>query len=435
MKLIFNCIFRKNHFMKKVKIILLFSLLFILKNPVFAQSNFLSAKIVNAIGDTIQGEIDYRNWDKNPNKITFKSLDQKEILEFTPKDIQSFLVSDEVYLSARVETERIGNNQFDQSPTIETTLETVFLQTIIAGEKSLFLYKNEASRENFYIEENGEYYLLKYKKYNKVQTVNGATRSYTAENKFFLGQLGAYLNGCPDIQKDINITQYKKESLSRLIVRYNECTGTEIKFEKPKEKTLTKFGVLGGVSMTSLSFTGLNHPNLTEADYGVSINPVLGLSVDFIFPRNMRKWGFSNELMLAGYQFQGNNINEITDYLIENSETKFEYTQIKINSMLQYSIYLNSTELFFHGGMSFGFAVSETNQEYIQTFFYQTVTSETRKAVDTFRIGEMGFLFGTGIRLGKISGEIRYENGNGMSDIPSLSSPTNKVFVLIVYRF
>ncbi|MCS4434139.1 hypothetical protein [Aquiflexum gelatinilyticum] len=186
--------------MKKVKIILLFSLLFILKNPVFAQSNFLSAKIVNAIGDTIQGEIDYRNWDKNPNKITFKSLDQKEILEFTPKDIQSFLVSDEVYLSARVETERIGNNQFDQSPTIETTLETVFLQTIIAGEKSLFLYKNEASRENFYIKDNGEYYLLKYKKYNKVQTVNGATRSYTAENKFFLGQLGAYLNGCPDIQ-------------------------------------------------------------------------------------------------------------------------------------------------------------------------------------------------------------------------------------------
>jgi len=421
--------------MNTIRLIIFLSVIFFSGNNVLAQSNFLTGHFINIAGDTIHGEIDYRNWDKNPNKITFRNLETQQITELSPHEIQSFSVSDEIYLSARVETEKIGNSQFEQSPSIETIIETVFLQTFISGEKSLFLYKNEDSRENFYIKENGEFYLLKYKKYNKVQTVNGATRSYTAENKFFLGQLGAYLNECSDIQKDINITQYKKESLSRLIVKYNECTGTEIKFEKPKEKTLTKFGVLGGVSMTSLSFSGINHPNLTEVDYGISTNPVLGLSVDFIFPRNMRKWGFSNELMLAGYQFQGNNINEITGYLVEHSETKFEYTQIKINSMIQYSMYLKSTELFLHGGMSFGFAVNETNQEYIQTFFYETETSETRKAVDTFRVGEMGFLLGTGIRLGKISGEIRYENGNGMSDNPSLSSPTNKVFILIGYRF
>lgn len=420
--------------MNKVRLITSLFFIFFFGTQVLAQTNFLPAKIVNAVGDTIQGEIDYRNWDKNPNKITFRNHEQKEILEFTPKDIQGFSVADEVYLSARVETEKIGN-QLGQSPTIETTIETVFLQTIIAGEKSLFLFKNEASRENYYIKENNEFYLLKYKKYNREQTVGGTTKSYVAENKYFLGQLGAYLKDCPNIQKDVTITQYKKESLSRLFVGYYDCMGGQIEFEKTKEKTLTKIGVLGGVSMTNLSFDGLNHPNLTEVDYGISTNPVLGVSVDFIFPRNMRKWALSNELMFAGYQFQGSNVNEITDYLVEHSETKFEYTQLKINSMLQYSMFISSTEWFIRGGMSFGFAISETNEEYIQTFFYETVTSETRKAIDTYRVGEMGFLIGTGVRLGKISGEIRYENGNGMSDIPSLSSPTSKLFILLGYRF
>jgi hypothetical protein len=46
----------------------------------------------------------------------------------------------------------------------------------------------------------------------------------------------------------------------------------------------------------------------------------------------------------------------------------------------------------------------------------------------------MSFLVGTGIRIGKISGTVRYENGNGMSDVPSISSKTHKIFFLIGYR-
>jgi hypothetical protein len=425
--------FSKILVMGKIKIITL--LVFIFGNNVLAQSNFKPGIIFTIAGDNIQGEIDYRNWEKNPKKISFKNFENKEVLEITPNEIQGFSVAEEVYISARVETEALGKDQLDQSPNIETITETVFLQTLTSGEKSLFLYKNEWSRENFYIKENDEHYLLKYKKYNKEETVGGTKRIFAVENKFFLGQLSAYLNDCPTIQEDISRTQYKSESLIRLFLKYTDCMGKEVQFQKPKEKLLTKFGFLGGVSMTSLNFKGQNRPNLTEVNYGISTNPVLGLSFDLILPRNMRKWSITNELMFASYKFSGSNTNQKSTNHVEQSETRFESSQLKINSMVQHSMFFNSLEWFLHGGVSFGFALSETNEEYIETVFFDSFTAKNRKPVESDRIAETGFLFGTGLRFGNISGIIRYENGNGMSDNPSLLSKTHKLFILIGYRF
>jgi len=67
--------FRKNHFMNTIRLIIFLSVIFFSGNNVLAQSNFLTGHFINIAGDTIHGEIDYRNWDKNPNKITFRNLE------------------------------------------------------------------------------------------------------------------------------------------------------------------------------------------------------------------------------------------------------------------------------------------------------------------------------------------------------------------------
>jgi hypothetical protein len=102
--------------------------------------------------------------------------------------------------------------------------------------------------------------------------------------------------------------------------------------------------------------------------------------------------------------------------------------------MLQHSLFFNSVEWFVHGGASFGFIIDETKNEFIETEFFNSFRSENKVPFESDRLAEMSFLVGTGIRIGKISGTVRYENGNGMSDVPSISSKTHKIFFLIGYR-
>ena len=130
--------------MGKIKVITL--LVFIFGNNVFAQSNFKPGIIFTIAGDNIQGEIDFRNWEKNPKIISFKNFENKQVLEITPDEIQGFSVAEEVYISARVETEALSKDHLDQSPYIETITETVFLQTLVSGKK----------KACFFIKTNGQ---------------------------------------------------------------------------------------------------------------------------------------------------------------------------------------------------------------------------------------------------------------------------------------
>src|ERR1700750_2801584 len=50
-----------------------------------AQSNYKPGYIVTLKGDTLRGFIDYREWDKNPDAISFKSaLTDSKPRQFTP---------------------------------------------------------------------------------------------------------------------------------------------------------------------------------------------------------------------------------------------------------------------------------------------------------------------------------------------------------------
>ena len=74
---------------------------------------------------------------------------------------------DEIYVSAIVDTEispsKINYLTFDQSLQIE--VDTVLLQVIVRGDKSLYYYRNSNGNENLFIGDNDQFILLKYKKY------------------------------------------------------------------------------------------------------------------------------------------------------------------------------------------------------------------------------------------------------------------------------
>jgi hypothetical protein len=421
---------KTKNFVKRL-IVTLF-VLFIFQTS-FCQENYLPGYIITLKGDTLHGFIDYRNWDRNPDKISFKEKLSDNKLNYSPSIIKGFGVLDEVYESAIVETEISSDqtNNLQYNNELQINVDTTFLQAMIKGEKSLYYYKNKFGRDQFYIKKGSSYELLVYKKYLKDQEGQTTIR----ENKRYLGQLTIYFQDSPAMKSKINTTGYEKKSMENLFLSYYKSIKSDIKFQKKTERISTELGVLAGMSLTSLKFSGDDFPSLVKAGYPQSVNIATGVFFDFVLPRNQRKWSLYNELIFTSYKVKGC----YKDYEHENkytiTHTTIGYSYIKVNNMLRYKYPVGKLFVYVNGGVSNGYAISENNYRKTETKFYSTESTKEGLAVDGAKRYEFGYILGLGAKLKKYSFEIRYEKGNGMSDFSSLTSATKRFYFLLGYRF
>lgn len=416
--------------MKKATLTILLILFF---QASFCQKNYLPGYIIPLKGDTIHGFVDYRNWEKNPDKIAFKEKSGDQPSAYTPLDIKEFGVLDEIYKGAVVETENspfeIKDLRYDRELDIKT--DTIFLQTLVKGEKSLYYYRNKAGKDQFYIKQDSSFNLLVYKKYLKDQD----GRTTVLENKRFIGQLTIYFKDCSTIQSKLNDAEYQRNSLENLFLSYYKCTSSAIDFQKKTEKTKTEFGVLAGMSLTSLKFKSVDYIYLVNAGYPLSANFAAGLFFNVILPRNQGKWSVNNELIFTSYKVSGR-------YEVYENENKYTitsttlgYSYLKLNTMIRFTYPVKKFFLFVNAGMSNGYAVIEKNYAKVESKLFTQVRVEEGKALNYTRRYELGFLLGVGVLVKKFSFDVRYERGNGMSDFVYLSSPVNRIYFLLGYRF
>jgi len=86
-----------------IKRITIAFLLILVSQVSYSQENYLPGYLLPSNGDTLAGFIDYRNWDKNPEKIFFKENLSDNKSDYSPNDIRGFKVLDEFYESAAVQ--------------------------------------------------------------------------------------------------------------------------------------------------------------------------------------------------------------------------------------------------------------------------------------------------------------------------------------------
>ena len=415
--------------MKKIGLTILAIFIF---QTSFCQENYKPGYIISN-GDTLHGFIDYRNWEGNPEKISFKKAVSENAINYTPIDIKGFGVSDECYESAKINTEispiNVGDINDENIADLNIEIVTAFLQTIIKGKKSLYFYRNKVGKNQFYIRQDTTHNLLGYKKYYKIQDGEKGI----AENNKFLGQLSFYLQDCPAIQSKLKSTVYTKKSLEDLLLYYYNCTQSNFEFQKKREKTVMEFGLLTGLSLSSIKFNTI--PYLEKADYQLSANFSAGLFFEVVPPRNQRKWSLCNELIFSSYKIKG----IYNDYTNENNYTIYHATiglsYLKMNNLLRYKYPVGRFFVYLNAGISNGFAVRETNKLKTEHKIYSSGSVNEGLALNEIRKYEQGYILGLGTKIKRYSFEIRSEKGNGISESSTLKSTTNRYFFLLVYKF
>ena len=401
-------------------------------NVCFGQENYLQAYIVNHNGDTVHGFIDYRNWGKNPDRILFKNQLTDQPIIHTPLSIRNFSVVDEVYVSAILLNDlspyNVGELEHGKDPNLKP--DTIFLQSIVLGEKSLYLYKNSLGKELFYIGEDTTFTLLEYKRYIAEQYTTDVK-----ENKRYLNQLAVYLNACPTIQKEFKSLKYVRKNLENLFLAYYKCTETNYVFNKKEEKVTTEFGAVAGLTFNNLHFDPALVYNRKEMAFSTTVGYSVALFADIILARNQGKWSLYNELAFSPYKVEDNMSVYLNENEYSNISMTFGYAYLKLNNMIRFKYPVGKTFVFINAGMSNGYALKEINQVHSDRKFYSSETSEDDEALNDTRRYEQGILAGLGAKYHKYSFEFRYEKGNGMSVMLNLNSITNRFLFLFGYKF
>jgi hypothetical protein len=370
---------------------------------VFGKQNFLPGYLINLQGDTIQGFIDYQEWSNNPEEVGFKESKYRTPVYYGSHDIHGFGVLDKHFVSANVQREisPFKDHLLEADPNLHLEWVHVFLQKLVASDKSLYYLKDADDKEHFYILEDTSLTLLLHKVY--IEYSNNVRKEY--HNMRYIGQLTRYFWDRPDILKEIANTYYSRSDLESLFEHYLKKTGQKKAFVNQDSRVTGTYGIVAGTSVTMLGI----ETDYLNAGFGPSVNFTGGFSADFAMAGNFRNWSFYNELLYSSYKSD----NTYSHYLPAGWE-KFDFKYLKLNSMVRYDAGL----LFFGAGLSNGLCIDH----------YGSDDSD-------FRTYEIGLLFGAGIRYKRFSLELREDLGDGMSPFIGMYTHTERFQMLLGYKY
>lgn len=84
-------------------------------NQSLAQSSYKPGSVVTSNGEVIRGQIDYRQWSKNPYSIKFQKTANDEPVSYSVKDLLSFEVDGLDHYVAAVITKTPGRLKWENS--------------------------------------------------------------------------------------------------------------------------------------------------------------------------------------------------------------------------------------------------------------------------------------------------------------------------------
>lgn len=386
----------KKKFLKLI--VLLF--VFLVQNS-FGQEKLNSDYIIKKEGDTIYGIVDY----KKNNLIKFRELQNERIGDFAPQDIKAFKVNGVFYLSATIKTDK-------------DIVETVFLQNLIEGDKSLYSYESSGNITNYYIKQEEKYLIL--------QNHNSKNKG----NNAFKGKLVYYLSDCPSITSVVENSSYNDLSLLKVFEKYYSCTDSNPTYKSEKKIHIDK-GLFIGASLTSLKFEDTKGVPYLKSEYELSTNITLGMFLE-LFINKKKGWSLYNEIQYYSYK-TSNHTNDIeNENVFTINDTEISHSFVKLNNLIRYNTSVVDQSMFFNIGVTNGYVIKEKNFRRKETNIYSTYIESTHLAIPKTKKNEFGIILGAGTKFERLSFEARFESTSGVVE-KGPNSRLNKFYLLVGY--
>lgn len=400
-------------------------LLLLIANICLAQKNFTKAKVITIDKDTISGYIDYKEWIKSPNQISFKEDLNHATTNYNPTQIAGFIIesNQETYHSLNFEVENLPRSSnkivyFNMREYTNRTkrMESVntFVRIVSAGKVTLYHYVNKDSEPHFLLKKDNELTVLVY---HIVET-----KQYSAKYREYRSQLSSLLTeACKPLS--IYNTEYYVSSMRKLIDNYNECFSGAVKASSPqKDKGRFEYGVMAGAGYTKMTHAMANPFRYTTVKGNANVTPVGGLFLNYVFARGRGKYALLNELHT--YQTK-------SAAFYDNEYFNYDMRYLGLQHLFRYTFFVGKPSVYALIGFSYATIIKQNS----------TVTrrdGSIEKLVYlpwAIRNDEQRAIAGIGISQKRLMLEARYHRGNGFTTGANATPPNNRLDLMLKYNF
>ncbi|NEM97562.1 PorT family protein [Pontibacter burrus] len=403
----------------------------------YAQKNFVKGYYITTAGDTVQSYIDDKNWVKAPDRIRVASSPESNtVTTFSAADIKGFgLANGDRFVSEIVQIDKspVDVNQMivGAAPIIVT--DTVFLRVLVNGKLNLLYMEDESAKQHFYIQQQNtapeELRLIK-------KLINANATQYVSNIEEYKETLARHLHDCPDVAEGAYTAELKATNLTKLITKYNACFPEEgpMQYVAKTDKVKLKLSVGAGLMPTTL--------NITKSDFNYNLKPgslasnyTAGIGFGIVLPRAKGRWEIYNEAAFKTYQVEGayEVINQPNEY--RHEEIKFEMRYIGLNTMIRYNFPFKTILPFVNVGIANNYMLGSSNEVKLHTRRFSIEEHTTVPMLESVRKYEQAFLVGVGVNVKGFVGEVRYENGTGMSPYKTTGTSRKTINLLLGYSF
>ncbi len=364
----------------------------------YCQIEFEKGYFINNSNKKTECFIKNSDWYSNPTEFKYKltqegnveSADINSVIEFGIGDVTRFIKA-----TVKVDYSSNNVNEMSASKSPEFIEETVFLKVLVAGDASLFIYKNANLTRFFYKRNDTKINPLIYKQY--------IFKNGFAHNNTYRQQLFVDLK-CKELREsNFKSLNYQENDLVPLFIKYNSCKNANfLVYKKPKQKKdVLNFSLRPGICMSNLT---ISNPSIRhqDTDFGNSTNLRFGAEFEIILPFNNSKWRL---LIEPTYQYLKSTKNTISSD-IDNPfsyEATINYQSLEMPLGLRHCFFLNDKFLLF------------ANLSYVVDFPFNSNINFTR-IFDEKDSGELNIdssnnlAFGIGLKYNeKYSIELRYQ--------------------------
>ncbi|MGH2649323.1 MAG: hypothetical protein ACRDE8_17215 [Ginsengibacter sp.] len=395
------------------------------------QSNFVKCIVINNNGDSVYGNIDYRNWKNNPQTIHFKNAANEE-QAFDASSIMGFYVPsvNEIYTSFTIKVDMLPRQQDEaiENSYIDTTTlnKRVFLlQLIMHPTLRLYEFMSNNKDHFYFIKGNGEpIELIHHYLYDE-----SAKQVY--EDKTYKEQLSGLFTSCPSLTGRLEAMKFRKTEIVDIIRKYLQCSfpGSAIAI-KNKDVVSVKFGIVGGIMLNTFHFEG-NNIFLVDNNYSNNVSPVLGVSLDIGLPRNLNKWHIVNELIYKSLKTGSSFTRPYGSGYTVTSDVALSFSYAQLNTIVRYLFQSNgSLRPYINLGIGNAFMIAENKNNSHNVYSFGR--EEDVKAIDGPNKHEFSTLYGAGLQIRNLQLELRYGHSKkSFSPYQSLDvNPTSYQFII-----
>jgi len=302
-----------------------------------------------------------------PKEFKYKELNDTEIKTITVNNTREVVFLDGAkYIRETVLIDKSSNNISKLSQTKEPNFEeeTLFLESLIEGEASLYVFSESNFYRYFYKLKNSNLKQLIYKKYKDLS--NNSVKT----NNRFRQQLWESLK-CETITlEEIKKVNYAKQNLIKYFASLNTCKQSAfVNFatkNKSKNKGTFNLNIRPGILFSSLEIdeqatTSPDLPTIRENDFGSQTSFRIGVELEYVLPLNRNKWAL---ILEPNYQrnFSATGRLSSVEQIAQFQTTPlFRDVDVELSSLeipfgVRHYFFLNdSSKLFINGGLALFF--------------------------------------------------------------------------------